>query len=80
MNNPQPKAKEHFPLTPNWQAMEARLKRERETQLPQVDTSAVIREFKLAWEVATAAGLERTGTGLVEQQKCFRRLRKPEAG
>lgn len=73
----QPKSDAHVGMTPNWQAMDERQKMERQKHLPNVDTSAAIHEFRLAWKAAMAAGMEPRRTGLVEQQACFSRLREP---
>jgi hypothetical protein len=80
MSMPQPKAIKVASRRPNWPAVEERLRKERQRELPKVDTSAAIHEFGLAWKVAAEKGMERKGSGLVEQQACFRLLREPEAG
>lgn len=64
---------------PNWDAVGERLRKERQENLPGMDTSEAIREFKLAWKAATAGGMQRQVTGLIEQQARFSLLRGPSS-
>lgn len=79
MESKRPAAKDRSPGIPNWAAVEERLQRERRERLPATNTDEAVRQFRLAWKAALAAGEQRGTTGLVEQQARFSLLRSRHA-
>jgi hypothetical protein len=60
---------------PDWARVQEFEESERRRELPYLDTTAAISQFRLAWQVAMADPAPRELTGLVEQQRLFAVLR-----
>ena len=60
----------------NWQEATKRLDNERKQKLPTTDTGLTIRRFDRSWKVLHKNRIQRTSSGLVEQQALFRILDK----
>ncbi len=60
----------------NWQELGPILEEMRRASLPQVDTAATIEAFDLAYKSARLRCPQRGTSGLVEQQRWFKRLHR----
>lgn len=59
----------------NWKALAPVLERERIASIRRADTAAAIEAFDLAYKSSRASARPRESSGLVEQQRWFKRAR-----